>query len=312
MKPWILLAAAALLPAQDTTPTFRTDVQLVSLPLTVRDAQGRLVTGLTRDDFDVFEDGERQPVSFFAPSAGLPLSLGLIFDGSGSQEDFSRKHRRDLRDFLKSVMTPAAGDQAFLVGFGNRIRLLTDFAANGDTLLAALEDYNKGRTRGMSLLGPPDERRSAGTAFYDAIYYAVKEKLSAPDQRRKGIVMFSDGEDNSSAHHLLDAIEAAQSAGVPVFCIRYIDADDGRLTARNKYGISVMNRLALETGAADFDAVTGNMQDAFAAIRDQLKSSYELSYASTHPDRDGTFRKVVIRPRQPGLKVRHKTGYYAR
>lgn len=140
----------------------------------------------------------------------------------------------------------------------------------------------------------------------------MKEKLSSPDQHRKGIVMFSDGKDNSSAHHLLDAIEATQTAGAPIFCIRYIDAGDGRLTARNKYGISVMNRLALETGGADFDAVTGNLQEAFAAIRDQLKSSYELSYASTHPERDRTFRKVVIRSRQPGLKVRHKTGYYAR
>ncbi|MBM3795018.1 MAG: VWA domain-containing protein [Acidobacteria bacterium] len=154
MKSWLLLTAVAcsLLAAQEAT--FRADVQVVSLPITVRDAKGQLVTGLTRDDFDVFEDGERQAISFSAPSAWLPLSLGLLFDGSGSQDDFTKKHRRDLRAFIQSVMTPAA-DQAFLVGFGNRIRLLTDFNGNDEELLTALENYNKGRTRGTGCWPPP-------------------------------------------------------------------------------------------------------------------------------------------------------------
>jgi Ca-activated chloride channel family protein len=301
-----LIVAAGLALAQEAA--FRADVQLVNVSLSVRDAQGRLVTGLGKDDFDVWEDGVRQTVAFFSPSANLPLALGLLVDGSGSQSDFSKKHRKDLRDFLRTVMTRQ--DQAFLVGFGNRLKLLSDFTPDSDAILKALEKYGKHRDE-SPLLGPR-ERRILGTAFYDAIYHSVEEKLTAREQRRKGLIVFSDGEDNSSAHHMLEAIEAAQMAGAPVFCVRYTGGGDGELTARNKYGVSVMRRMALDTGGADFDAVTGDMKDAFAAIGDQLRASYELAYVSTNPERGGEFRKVVIRPKQAGLKLRHKAGYYAK
>jgi Ca-activated chloride channel homolog len=302
------LVAAACFCAFAQEVSFRTEVHLVSVSLSVRDEQGHLVPGLGKDDFEVWEDGVRQNVSFFSPSAALPLALGLLVDGSGSQGDFARKHRRDLRDFLRTVMTPV--DRAFLVGFGNRLKLLSDFGPAGEGLQKALEDYGKGKDEAPRL--GPRERRVLGTAFYDAIYHSIEEKLNAGEQRRKGLIVFSDGEDNSSAHHLLEAIEAAQMAGVPVFCVRYTGGGETELTARNKYGISVMGRLALETGGADFDAVSADMKEAFAAIGDQLRASYELAYPSSNPERDGTFRKVTIRPKASGLKVRHKSGYYAR
>lgn len=298
--------AVALATAQEAS--FRADVQLVSVSLSVRDAAGRLVPGIGKEDFEVWEDGVRQNISFFSPSAELPLALGLLVDGSGSQAEFARKHRKDLRDFLRAVM--AGQDQAFLVGFGNRLKLLSDFERNGDAIQKAVELYAKGRDEAPRL--GPRERRILGTAFYDAIYHAINEKLNAREQRRKGLIVFSDGEDNSSAHHMLEAIEMAQMAGVPVFCVRYTGGGDTEPNARNKYGISVMRRIALETGGADFDAVAGNMKEAFAAIGDQLRASYELAYASSNPERDGAFRKIVIRPKRTDLKVRHKTGYYAR
>jgi Ca-activated chloride channel family protein len=288
--------------------SFRADVQLVNVSLSVRDPAGRLAPGLTKDDFEVWEDGARQAVSFFSPSSGLPLALGLLVDGSGSQEGFAKQHRKDLRDFLRTVMTPR--DQAFLVGFGNRLKLLSDFTARSDNIQKALELYARHRDEAPRL--GPRERRILGTAFYDAIYHAINEKLNAREQRRKGLIVFSDGEDNASAYHMLETIEMAQMAGVPLFCVRYTGGEETEPNARNKYGMSVMRRMALETGGADFDAVSGNMKEAFAAIGDQLRSSYELAYLSSNPERDGTFRKVVIRPRRPDLKVRHKTGYYAR
>jgi len=94
--------------------------------------------------------------------------------------------------------------------------------------------------------------------------------------------------------------------------MRYTERKHGRLTARNKYGTSVMERLARETGGADFDAGEGNVRDIFRQIGDDLRASYELAYVSTNPVRDGTFRKVAIRPRQAGLSVRAKTGSFAR
>ncbi len=302
---WLWATAIAAL-AQEAS--FRTDVQLVSVSLSVRDAQGHLVPGLTKDDFAVWEDGVRQNISFFSPSSGLPLALGLLVDGSGSQGDFVKQHRRDLHDFLRTVMTPV--DQAFLVGFGNRLKLLSDFTPSSESIQKALDAYAKGKDEAPRL--GPRERRILGTAFYDAIYHSIGERLNAREQRRKGLIVFSDGEDNSSAHHMLEVIEAAQMAGVPLFCVRYTGGRETEITARNKYGISVMRRIALETGGADFDAVAGDMKEAFAAIGDQLRASYELAYASSNPERDGTFRRVTIRPKESALKVRHKSGYYAR
>lgn len=307
------LSAAFALSAQPQSPppSFRAEVQLVSVTLSVRDAgTGRLVTGLTREDFTVTEDGAPQTVSFFSPSAGLPLSLGLLVDASGSQSEFVKDHRRDLRDFLRAAMT--SRDEAFVLAFGNRLRLLSDFTPSAEVLMTSLDEKQRSRSEAPQI--GPREIRVLGTAFYDAIYHAIGEKLSGAAQQRKGLVIFSDGEDNSSAHHLLDAIEAAQSASVPIFGIRYTDiGKDRRLTARNKYGTSVIGRLARETGGADFDAEKSDLKSAFAAIGEQLHGSYELAYSSTNTDApDGAFRKIVIRARQPGLVVRHKSGYRAR
>ena len=311
---FLLLSAQPSPPRQSPPPpvAFRADVQLVSVTLSVRDpaAGGRLVTGLTQNDFTITEDGVPQVISFFSPSANLPLALGLLVDASGSQEEFFKDHRRHLRAFLRTVLTPR--DQAFVLAFGNRLRLLSDFTPSAEVLLTSLDEKQRSRSEAPQL--GPREIRILGTAFYDAVVHSIAEKLTGLQQQRKGLILFSDGEDNSSAHHLLDAIEAAQSAAVPIFSIRYTEpAKDRRLTARNKYGISVMARLARETGGADFDAAQSDLASAFAAIGEQLHGSYELAYNSTNPappGGNGGFRKIVIRvPARPGLLVRHKSGY---
>ncbi|SPE34048.1 conserved hypothetical protein [Candidatus Sulfopaludibacter sp. SbA6] len=167
-------------------------------------------------------------------------------------------------------------------------------------------------------LGPP-ELRFAGTAFYDSIYHSINEKLdideklaSGQDRARRALIVFSDGEDNSSAHHMMDAIEAAQANDVLLFCIRYTDVRGGRLNARNKYGTSVMERIARETGGVDYDAREKGLAENFKQIGEQLRSSYELGYHSTNPVSDDSFHKIAIRIKRPGLAVRSKTGYYAR
>jgi len=110
----------------------------------------------------------------------------------------------------------------------------------------------------------------------------------------------------------MEAIEEAQTENTLCFAVRYTESPHGRLTARNKYGTSVMDRIARETGALHFDARQGELKTHFAQIGDVLRSSYELAYHSTNPVRDGAFRKIVIRAKQPGLSVRAKTGYFAR
>ncbi|HMK29920.1 MAG TPA: VWA domain-containing protein [Terriglobales bacterium] len=292
-------------PAQEP---IHVDVRLVNVAFSARGPNGVLVDNLTRDDVEVLEDAVPQKVSFFARSADVPLTLGLIIDFSGSQEHFQKQHHRDLEAFLKEVL--GARDRAFLVAFGNRIRLVSDFSQSPEELVGKWKRFEDG-DRKFPELGP-NEDRELGTAFYDAIYYAVTEKLAGAQNGRKALLVFSDGEDNSSAHHLLDAIESAQNENVLVYAIRYTEKKHGKLTARNKYGMRVMDRIARETGGAHFDAEKTDTRSYFRQIGEELRSSYELAYYPTNPTKDDTFRKIVVRPRQPGLSVRAKTGYFSR
>jgi len=303
--PLVCLLTSAL-PAQEP---IRVNVKLINVGFSVRDSVGKLVMNLNQDDFEVYEDGAPQKIAFFAKSMDVPLNLGLLVDMSGSQEPFMKRHHKDLETFLKKALGPR--DKAFLLCFGNRLRMAQDYSSSPKLLAEALNDFLKGQGE-YPQLGPLQEKRTGGTAFYDAIYYSIQEKLADAANGRRALIIFSDGEDNSSAHHMLDAIETAQNNDVLLFSVQYTDVKDGKLNARNKYGISVMERISLESGGADFDARAKGLAANFEQIGEQLRSSYELAYHSTNPIPDGTFHKISIRVKQPGLKARAKTGYYAR
>lgn len=283
-------------------------VGLVNVAFTARDAKGKLVADLTKDDVEILDDGRPQTISFFAKSGDLPLALGLISDVSGSQEHFLKTHHHDLDTFLKDVLT--ARDQAFLVCFGNHVRLVSDFTSKREPLMDDLKDFNGKQKNGPYPDIGPKERRVLGTAFYDALYLATTEKLVTAEGGKRALILFSDGEDNSSAHHMLDAIEAAQSADVVVYGIRYTEIDKRGPTGRNKYGTSVMSRISKDTGGRDFDASEMDVKKTFKEIGEELRTSYELAYHSTNSD--GTFHKLVVRAKRPGIVIRAKTGYFAR
>jgi len=285
----------------------RVKVNLVSVAFVARDANGALVNNLTQDDVEVLEDAIPQKVAFFSRSADVPLTLGLVVDASGSQDHFSKQHKNDLEVFFKDVLGPK--DRVFLVGFGNHIRLVSDFSESGKNLLEQWKQYQKSTGRFPEI--GPQESRDLGTAFYDSIYYSVTEKLALENGRR-AILLFSDGEDNSSSHNMMTAIETAQSENVVVYAIRYTDKEHGKLTARNKYGTSVMDRVARETGGAHIDAETTDAHVYFRQIAEELRTSYELGYYPTDPLKDDSFRKIVIKPKREGVKVRAKTGYFSR
>jgi Ca-activated chloride channel homolog len=295
----------------------RVAVNLVNVAFSVRDARGALVDNLTKEDVEVYEDAVPQKISFFAKSTDVPLTLGLIVDVSGSQDHFSKQHEQDLEVFLKEVLGPK--DRAFLVTFGNHIRLISDFSQSGPEIIESMMDY-QGRDKGKGKdkhkhveyqeLGP-DKSRDLGTAFYDSIYYSVTEKL-ARENGRRALLLFSDGEDNSSSHDMMTTIEMAQAENVVVFAIRYTEKEHGKLTARNKYGTSVMDRIAKETGGAHIDAEVTDPHTYFRQIAEELRTSYELAYYPTNTNKDDAFRKIVIRTKQAGIKVRTKTGYFSR
>jgi Ca-activated chloride channel family protein len=300
----VLSIAAALSRGQ---AQIQVKVNLVNVSFVARDARGGLVNDLTQDDIEVFEDAVPQKISYFARSLDVPLTLGVVVDASGSQDHFSKQHDKDLDVFFNDVLGPK--DRVFLVGFGNHIRLVSDFSGSGSGLLDEWKAYQKGKKH-FPTLGP-EENRDLGTAFYDSIFYSVTEKL-AKENGRRAILLFSDGEDNSSSHDMMTTIETAQAENVLVYAIRYTDKEHGKLTARNKYGTSVMDRVARETGGAHIDAETTDAHAYFRQIAEELRTSYEVGYYPADPLKDDSFRKIVIKPKRDGVKVRAKTGYFAR
>lgn len=302
-----LSAMAGSAPSHAQEAQIQVKVNLVNVAFVARDERGALVDNLTKEDVEVFEDAVPQKISYFAKSADVPLTLGLAVDASGSQDHFSKQHQKDLEVFFKDVLGPK--DRVFLVGFGNHIRLVSDFSASGATLLEGWKRYQKS-TGKFPELGPKEDR-DLGTAFYDSIFYSITDKL-AHENGRRAILLFSDGEDNSSSHDMMTTIETAQLENVVVYTIRYTEKEHGKLTARNKYGMSVMDRVARETGGAHIDAKTTDPHTYFRQIAEELRTSYELGYYPKDPLKDDSFRKIVIKPKREGITIRAKTGYFSR
>ena len=296
--------AASLVLAQ---APIKVKVALVGVSFTARDANGALVDNLKKEDVEILEDNVPQTISYFARSADAPLTLGLVLDASDSQDHALKNHEKDLEVFLHEVLT--AKDKVFLVCFGNSIRVVSDFGESTGEMLDNLKQFQKS-SRKFPILGPADDR-DLGTAFYDSIYYPVTEKLAKEDGRR-ALLIFSDGEDNSSSHDEMTAIETAQAEDVRVYTIRYTEIHHGKLNPRNKYGIRVMDRVAKETGGTHIDAAHTDPHVYFKQIGDELRSTYELAYYPQNPAKDDTFRKIVIHPKIDGVTVRARTGYFSR
>ncbi|MDE3166605.1 MAG: VWA domain-containing protein [Acidobacteriota bacterium] len=310
MRVWVLVCLLGCGAAAQEAPPIRVDVGLVNLGFSVRDSAGKLVTDLARDEVEVSEDGQPQTISFFARSTDVPLNLGLIMDISGSQESFVKPHLRDLQAFLKSVLRPQ--DKAYLMAFANRLSLVCDYTGSAQVLVQSLQEFQRARSPGEFPMVGPRELRVLGTAFYDAIYYGSTQMMRNVERGRRALIVFSDGEDNSSAHNMMDAIEAAQANDVIIFAIRYTEARKGEYNARNKYGISVMERIARETGGAGFDGRERDLADSFVRIGETLRSGYELAYHTANSPGDGAFHKIAIRVKREGAAVRARSGYYSR
>lgn len=300
---WIAATGSAQEP-----PAIHSRVNLVTVAFTARDNSGALLDTLAADQVSVFEDGVEQKIVHFAKSTDVPLTLGLIVDASGSQEHFYKKHQKDIELFIRSVLGPK--DRAFLLCFGNHLRLVSDFTQSGPEMMEHLRRYEK-KNEQFPEIGPA-EMRDLGTAFYDSIFYSVDEKLASADGRR-AILIFSDGEDNSSSHDMMTTIEAAQAANVLVYTIRYTETmKHGKLSARNRYGIRVMDRVAIETGAWNVDGTKMEPAEYFRKIAEELRTMYEVGYYPANPMKDQSFRKIAVRPKTDGVTIRAKSGYFAR
>lgn len=308
MRLAVLLLSVCLGIAQDAgTPTFRARVNLINVTFTARDAAGRLVQDLTQQEITLTEDNVPQAVRYFARSSELPLAIGIVVDASDSQSKFVKKHAHDVAEFLQDVLGP--NDRAFIVGFGNHIRLVSDFGSNVPEMLNHFERYTKGDYSGFSEFAS-EESREGGTALHDAVYQAA-EKLKPLHDARRVLVVFSDGQDNASAHDEVEALDEAAQADVLTYAVRYTEHPPQRYKSRDKYGVTVMRRYAENTGGRDYDAQKEDMRAVFHSIADELHALYEIGYYSSDPAHDRTFRKVKITVTRPDVTARAKPGYFA-
>lgn len=311
-----LLALLCLVPCAARTQTitseqgaYRLQVQsrLVNTTLLVRGPDGKPVTGLPQTAFHVREDGADQTIRYFGTERDLPLSIGLIVDASGSQEKFVKEHEREIQGFLTEVLQP--NDRAFAVCFGNHLRLTTDWTGSPQAIIDGVHRFGKG-DRSFPEVGPVEERE-LGTALYDAIVFPLQEKMATQTGRRRVLIIFSDGEENSSEHDLIDAIDEAQTTDTLVYALRTTENPEKKMDARDRYGERVLDHLTDATGGRSFDARLMSPKEIFSSIAADLRSLYEIGFYSSHGDRDRGFRKVTITVDGSDLRVQARSGYVA-
>src|ERR1700744_2643474 len=219
-------------PAPAATPpttTLSVDVKVVNLPVTVRDKKGKIVRDLTKDDFELEEDGKPQSIRYFSQETNLPLTVGLLADTSMSQRDNIDRERSASRSFLDQMITRPA-DRAFVIHFDREIELLQDLTSDHAKLEKAVGEIDVQPSVESTPTSDQDSgqhraRGGAGTKLYDAIFLACDE-VAKKQTGRKAIVVLTDGEDRGSQETLTSAIESAERSETVVYTIYYGGHED--------------------------------------------------------------------------------------
>lgn len=295
---------------QDNLQTFKAQVNVVNLFYNVKDKHGMLIPSLTKDDFQVFEDGKPQTIKYFSAESNQPLTLGIMIDTSASQTRVLEIEQEACAQFLKEVLRDK--DLAFVINFDVDVDLDQDFTNNIRDLTHALNkmQINAGMGGGPpGLGGGPVPTTPRGTLLYDAIYLGADEKLKN-EVGRKAMIIFTDGEDQGSRLRIQDAVEAAQKADA--ICYVILIADRGFYGGFGYSGDSDMRKLAEATGGRVIEV--GNKQEklkqAFDQIQNELRSQYNIGYTPTNTKLDGSYRKIQIKTKGD-YKVQARQGYYA-
>jgi VWFA-related protein len=217
------------MPAKAPATTISVDVKLVNLPVTVRDKHGQILRDLTKDDFNLEEDGRPQTIKYFGQETNLPLTLGLLVDTSLSQRNVLNEERTASKSFLDRMLTNEK-DRAFLIHFDREVELLEDLTSSKEKLEKALESMSAPAFK-RDPQDDPDDRSNGshhggGTLLYDAVYLASNE-LMKKQTGRKAVIILSDGVDRGSKESLESAIEAAQLADTLVYSVLFKENNRG-------------------------------------------------------------------------------------
>jgi len=302
----LLLIGSLLLPARTQVVigvprnpgVIRVDVDLVNVLCSVRDHGGTWAQGLTRDDFEVREDGKPRKVTHFAADSDSPMTVALLVDVSGSVADILEIERVAARRFLDEVLRP--GDQALIGGFSSTIPIWQDLTGSVPDLHAGVE-----RVSATSDIVTEGVRPRGGTLLYDAVDLVASRKL-ARLRGRKTLVLITDGVDNGSKVSIDHAVKSAQQADAVLFAIHYVPRTYG-----GSEGKRPLDKLSEPTGGRTF-SVSAKMplERAFAEIADEMRHQYSLGF--TPEKRDGEFHKLEVKVKRAGMKLTTRNGYYAR
>jgi VWFA-related protein len=278
--------------ADNQVTTIRTRVDEVSLVFTATDKHGRFVRNLAQQDLSILDDHHPpQSILQFHPETDLPLRLGLLVDVSGSVRERFGFEQHAATEFLQGTVRRGF-DLAFVMAFNTRTHLAQDFTDNVDDLAGSVSHLREG----------------GGTALYDAVYYACRDKLNQSGGRpmRKALVIVSDGEDNQSSYTRSQAIEMAQRAEVVLYAV---STDDSGLILR---GDRNLEELATSTGGrAFFPYKTKDLSRAFTSIEEELRSQYAVSYKPANFEADGRYRTIEISAPRKDVQIRARRGYFA-
>jgi len=285
-------------PAAPASPrsNIRIDTTVVQIPVTVTDPLNRFVTGLEKENFRVFEDKAEQKLQYFA-SEDAPISVGLIFDTSGSMGSKLEKSRQAVAQFFR---TTNPQDEFFLVEFNDRPQLVVPFTSSLEEIQNRLTfTQSKGRT---SLL--------------DAVYLGL-HTMKKHRNARQALLIISDGGDNSSRYTESEIKNLVREADVQIYAIGIYESMAGRgRTAEEMSGPGLLTEISEQTGGRAFAVDNLNeLPDVAAKIGIELRNQYLLGYTPINAERNGKYRKVqvkLVQPRGlPPLKAFWRLGYYA-
>jgi Ca-activated chloride channel family protein len=271
----------------------RMNVDMVLVPITVTDPMNRLVTGLEKEDFQLYENNGEQKISTFV-SEDAPVSIGIIFDLSGSMSSKLIRARDSILQFIK---TANPEDEFFVIGFNDRPELIEDFTSSVEDIEARLATVKSGHR----------------TALLDAIYYGV-QKMKEAKHERKALLVVSDGGDNRSRYTEGEVRAQVRESDVEIYSIGIFDPYAA--TPEERTGPALLNELSEETGGRLYrvDDIS-EMGDIAEKISTELRNQYVIGYTPKDMNRDGKWRKVKVKlnppPGLPQLTVHARTGYYA-
>jgi VWFA-related protein len=273
--------------------TIRKTVNEVNVIFVVTDKHGRYVKDLKRNNFKVLDDNRpAKEIRSFRSETDLPLQVGLLVDASNSVRDRFKFEQEAAIEFLNQIIRPSY-DKAFVIGFDTTPEIFQDFTDNTELLSHGVRQIRPG----------------GGTAMYDALYFACRDKLKNEPHKtpvRRAIILLSDGVDNQSRVTREEAIEMAQRAEVIVYAI------STNVSGAKGKGDKVLERIADATGGrAFFPFQLRDVSNEFAEIQNELRSQYALAYIPEDFRSDGRFRTIQIMADQKGFHVRSRRGYYA-